>query len=54
MRTRPDAGPVFTHLQDDVARFRGWRQALMRAEAFTFQIRSPFDIFPLVERYVLK
>jgi N-acetylglucosamine malate deacetylase 1 len=41
-------------LQDDVARFRGVEAGVARAEAFTFQIRSPFDIFPLAERYALK
>jgi N-acetylglucosamine malate deacetylase 1 len=41
-------------LQDDVARFRGIEAGVTRAEAFTFQIRSPFDIFPLVERYAFK
>jgi N-acetylglucosamine malate deacetylase 1 len=41
-------------LQDDVARFRGIEAGVTRAEAFTFQIRSPFDILPLVERYAFK
>jgi LmbE family N-acetylglucosaminyl deacetylase len=41
-------------LQDDVARFRGVEAGVSRAEAFTFQIRSPFDIFPLTERYTFK
>jgi LmbE family N-acetylglucosaminyl deacetylase len=41
-------------LQDDVARFRGVEAGFTRAEAFTFQIRSPFDIFPLADRYALK
>jgi N-acetylglucosamine malate deacetylase 1 len=41
-------------LQDDVARFRGVEAGVARAEAFTFQIRSPFDIFPVAQRYVLK
>jgi LmbE family N-acetylglucosaminyl deacetylase len=41
-------------LQDDVARFRGVEAGVARAEAFTIQIRSPFDIFPLVQRYVLQ
>jgi LmbE family N-acetylglucosaminyl deacetylase len=41
-------------LQDEVARFRGVEAGVSRAEAFTFQIRSPFDIFPLAERYALK
>jgi LmbE family N-acetylglucosaminyl deacetylase len=41
-------------LQDDVARFRGVEAGVTRAEAFTFQIRSPYDIFPLAERYALK
>jgi len=41
-------------LQDDVARFRGVEAGVARTEAFTFQIRSPFDIFPLADRYALK
>jgi N-acetylglucosamine malate deacetylase 1 len=41
-------------LQDDVARFRGVEAGVQRAEAFTYQIRSPFDIFPLAERYAIK
>jgi N-acetylglucosamine malate deacetylase 1 len=41
-------------LQDDVARFRGVEAGVTRAEAFTFQIRSPYDIFPLADRYALK
>ena len=41
-------------LQDDVARFRGVEAGVQRAEAFTYQIRSPFDIFPLTDRYALK
>ena len=41
-------------LQDEVARFRGVEAGVTRAEAFTFQIRSPFDIFPLADRYVIK
>ncbi len=41
-------------LQDDVARFRGIEAGVTRAEAFAFQIRSAFDIFPLADRYALK
>jgi N-acetylglucosamine malate deacetylase 1 len=41
-------------LQDEVARFRGVEAGVIRAEAFTFQIRSPYDIFPLADRYVIK
>ncbi len=41
-------------LQDEVARFRGVEAGVTRAEAFTFQVRSPYDIFPLADRYVIK
>jgi LmbE family N-acetylglucosaminyl deacetylase len=41
-------------LQDDVARFRGIEGGYKRAEAFVMQVQSPFDIFPVVERYAWK
>lgn len=41
-------------LQDDVARFRGIESGFKRAEAFLFQLQSPYDIFPLAEAYALK
>jgi LmbE family N-acetylglucosaminyl deacetylase len=41
-------------LQDEVARFRGVEAGYARAEAFLLQLQSPFDIFPIVENYVLK
>lgn len=41
-------------LQDDVARFRGIESGYQRAEAFLLQLQSPYDIFPLAEKYTLK
>jgi LmbE family N-acetylglucosaminyl deacetylase len=41
-------------LQDDVARFRGIEAGFKRAEAFVMQLQSPYDIFPLAERYAVK
>jgi N-acetylglucosamine malate deacetylase 1 len=41
-------------LQDDVARFRGIEAGCKRAEAFLFQLQSPYDIFPVAETYALK
>jgi LmbE family N-acetylglucosaminyl deacetylase len=41
-------------LQDDVARFRGIEAGCNRAEAFLFQLQSPYDIFPPAEVYALK
>jgi N-acetylglucosamine malate deacetylase 1 len=41
-------------LQDDVARFRGIEAGFKRAEAFVMQLQSPYDIFPVAERYALK
>lgn len=37
----------FYELQDTVARFRGIESGYTRAEAFIWQIGSPYDIFPL-------
>jgi N-acetylglucosamine malate deacetylase 1 len=41
-------------LQDEVARFRGIESGHKRAEAFLFQLQSPYDIFPLADTYTLK
>jgi N-acetylglucosamine malate deacetylase 1 len=41
-------------LQDDVARFRGIEAGCRRAEGFVWQVRSPWDIFPLAEAKQLR
>jgi LmbE family N-acetylglucosaminyl deacetylase len=44
----------YYELQDSVARFRGLESGYKRAEAFLWQLQSPFDIFPLVENYLIQ
>lgn len=44
----------YYELQDSVARFRGSESGYRRAEAFLWQLQSPYDIFPIMESYAMK